>query len=297
MNTETIKIFCDLVELKNFSQTAQAHGVSQSAISQQLAQLETSQKCQLINRKTRPISLTPAGECYYKACKDVLKRCKQLETELVAIGGSSPEIKLAAIYSIGIAGLQPYIKRFIAQYPAVKLTVEYQRSEDIYQGLLTGVIDIGIVACPAKERHLDILPFESEPLVLVCSPENPLSQFSKIDIRKLQGQKFISLGDCPTGTFLDGILARYNVTVERVMEIANIETLKRAVELDMGAAILTEPAVRTESLSGSLVTSHFTNENFARPAGVIVNKKSKLDHAGRHLVELLQKTQAFGLSE
>lgn len=290
MNTETIKIFCDLVELKNFSQVARAHGVSQSAISQQLAQLETAQKCQLINRKTRPISLTAGGACYYKACKDILKRCDQLETELVAISSSSPEIKIAAIYTIGTATLQPYIKRFIAQYPTVKLTVEYHRSEDIYQRLLTGDIDIGIVACPAKERHLDILPFESEPLVFVSSPRNPLSHFHEIDIRKLQGRNFVALGDCPTRVFLDGILARYNVTVERIMEIDNIETLKRAVEVDMGVTILPEPSVRAEHLSESLRVMRFSNENFARPAGVVIAKKNKLGHAGRHLVELLQKT-------
>ncbi len=290
MNTETIRIFCDLVELKNFAQVARVHGVSQSAISQQLAQLETAQKCQLINRKTRPISLTAGGACYYKACKDILKRCDQLETELSAIGSSSPEIKIAAIYSIGTCALQPYIKRFIAQYPAMKLTVEYLQASDIYQRLLAGGIDIGIVACPAKERHLDILPFESEELVFVSSPQNPLSQFHEIDIRKLQGQKFVALGNCPTRDFLDGILARYNVTVNTVMEIDNVETLKRAVEVDIGVTILPEPSVRAEHLSESLRVTRFLNENFARPAGVVIAKNGKLGHAGRHLVELLQKT-------
>ena len=193
--------------------------------------------------------------------------------------------------------MQPYIKRFIAQYPTVKLTVEYLQASDIYQRLLTGVIDIGIAACPAKERHLDIFPFESEELVFVSSPQNPLSHFHEIDIRKLQGQKFVALGDCPTRRLIDGILARYNVTVNTVMEIANIETLKRAVEVDMGVAILPEPSVRAEHLSESLRVMRFSNENFARPAGVVINKKNKLDHAGRHLVELLQKAQAFGLSE
>ncbi len=292
MNTESIKIFCDLVELKNFSKTARAHGISQSAISQQLAQLEAGQKCQLINRKTRPISLTSAGACYYKACKDILKRCDQLQGELTAISSATPAIIIAAIYSIGVTSLQPYIKRFIAQYPTTKLTVEYLRSEDIYQRLLSSEIDIGIVACPHKDRHLDTLPFESEPLVFVSSPQNPLSQFAEIDIRKLQGQRFVALGDCPTRAWIDSILARYNVTVDRVLEIDNIETLKRAVELDSGVAILTEPAVRNEHQSGSLRAIRFLNENFTRPAGVVVRKNGKLGHAGRHLVELLQKVAA-----
>ena len=58
MNIETLRIFCDLVELQNFSRTAEKYGISQSAISQQLAQLELLYKTQLINRKKRPLAAT-----------------------------------------------------------------------------------------------------------------------------------------------------------------------------------------------------------------------------------------------
>ena len=74
MHIETLKIFCDLAELRSFSKTAEKHFLSQSAVSQQLAQLELTHKCQLIDRKKRPIELTKAGELLYHAAQDMLDR-------------------------------------------------------------------------------------------------------------------------------------------------------------------------------------------------------------------------------
>ncbi|MHC4385422.1 MAG: LysR family transcriptional regulator [Planctomycetota bacterium] len=89
MNLESAKIFCDLVELKNFSRTAELHSISQSAVSQQLAQLEIAHKVQLINRKKRPFELTFAGQAFYRACKDILERYDQMHNELSTLSKTS----------------------------------------------------------------------------------------------------------------------------------------------------------------------------------------------------------------
>jgi DNA-binding transcriptional LysR family regulator len=69
VHIETLKIFCDLADLRSFSKTAEKHLLSQSAISQQLAQLELAHKCQLITRRKRPIELTAADQLFYKAAR------------------------------------------------------------------------------------------------------------------------------------------------------------------------------------------------------------------------------------
>jgi DNA-binding transcriptional LysR family regulator len=103
MHIETLKIFSDLAELRSFSQTAEKHFLSQSAISQQLAQLELTLKCQLLDRKKRPIELTKAGQSFYQACKDILDRYEQLRIELNTLKSSAGDrIMVAAIFSIGM---------------------------------------------------------------------------------------------------------------------------------------------------------------------------------------------------
>jgi len=290
MNIETIKLFFDIVEQQNFSRAAEKHGISQSAVSQQLAQLELTHKCQLISRKKRPLTLTPAGELFYQACKDILDRYNRLNSELATLGKSTARINIAAIFSIGMHTFQPYVKKFIARYPRVNLNIEYFSASEIYDGVLRGDIDIGIIAVPKKDRNIDVYPLENELLVLVSSPENPLANKPAADIHELQGVEFIAFEKgVPTRMLIDNILREHNVTVRTVMEFDNIETIKRAVEIGAGISILPETTIGAELANGTLRAMPFLNENFFRPTGLIMRKNKTLSQAGRYLVELLRK--------
>ncbi len=291
MHIETLKIFCDLADLRSFSKTAEKHLLSQSAVSQQLAQLELAYKCQLINRKKRPIELTKAGRLLYQASKDLLDRYEQLKSEISVLKSSvGSRINVAAIFSIGMHTLPDYVKKFMVSYPNVNVHIEYFSAEKIYEMVLAGDIDIGLVAVPKRDKRLDVYDFEAEQLVLVCSPIHHLSYESRVDIHKLQFERFIAFEkNVPTRLWIDGILERYNVTVRPVMEFDNIETVKRAVEINSGISILPQTALLQEISSGTLKAIPFSNENFARPTGIIIRKGKIMGQAGRYFVELLRK--------
>lgn len=291
MNIETLKVFCDLADLRSFSKTAEKHLLSQSAVSQQLAQLELLHKCQLINRKKRPIELTRAGQLLYQASKDILERYEQLGSELNALKRSSASrINVAAIFSIGMHTLPDYVKKFMVGYPDVNVHIEYLSAQKIYELVLAGDVDIGIVAVPKRDKRLDVYDFEDEPLVLVCNPNHPFSHESEIDIHRLQFERFIAFEkDVPTRVWIDGILERYNVVVRPVMEFDNIETIKRAVEIKSGISIMPKTTILQEVSSGTIKAIPFSNENFIRPTGIIVRKGKILSQAGRYLIELLRK--------
>ncbi len=292
MHIETLKIFCDLVELESFSKTAEKHLLSQSAVSQQLAQLELTHKSQLLDRKKRPLELTAAGQLFYDACKDIVERYEQLKSELNALQKSSAvRINVAAIYSIGMHALPDYVKKFMVNYPDVNVHIEYLSSVKIYEMVLSGEVDIGLVAVPRRDKRLDVYDFQDEPLVLVCSPKHPLSDESQIDIHKVRFERFIAFEkNVPTRIWIDSILQRYNIVVRPVMEFDNIETIKRAVEINSGISILPQTAIVQELSSGTLKAIPFSNENFVRPTGIIVRKDKILGQAGRYFVELLRKS-------
>jgi DNA-binding transcriptional LysR family regulator len=291
MNIETLKIFCDLADLRSFSKTAEKHLLSQSAVSQQLAQLELLHKCQLINRKKRPIELTRAGQLLYQAAKDILERYEQLGSELNALKrSSSSRINVAAIFSIGMHTLPDYVKTFMVSYPDVNVHIEYLSAQKIYELVLAGDVDIGLVAVPKRDKRLDVYDFQDEPLVLVCNPNHPLSQESEVDIHRLQFERFIAFEkDVPTRVWIDSILERYNIVVRPVMEFDNIETIKRAVEIKSGISIMPKTTILQEVSSGTIKAIPFSNENFIRPTGIIVRKGKILSQAGRYLIELLRK--------
>ncbi len=290
MHIDTMRLFCDLAELQNFSRAAEKHGISQSAVSQQIAQLEMAHRCQLINRKRRPLALTAAGEMFYRACRDIIERYERLNSELAVQTRSGARIKLAAIFSIGMYTLQPYVKKFMEMYPKINLAVDYYSGPQIYDHVLRGVVDIGLVAMPRMDKNIDVFPFENERLLLVCSPDHALAGRPVIDVHELQSMDFIAFEkDVPTRTLINGILARYGVTVRIAMEFDNTETIKRAVEINAGLSILPEPTIRSELTAGTLKAMPLLNENFYRPTGVIVRKDKVLTQAGRYLLELLHK--------
>ena len=291
MHIETLKIFCDLAELRSFLRTAEKHHLSQSAISQQVAQLELANKCQLIDRKKRPIELTKTGQLFYNAAQDILDRYEQLRTELSAVRSSgASRINIAAIYSIGMHTLPDYVKKFMVNYPNVNVHIEYFRADRIYDLVLSGDIDIGLVAVPKKDKKLEVYDFEEEPLVLACSPKHPLARTPQIDIHQLQFERFIAFErNVPTRVWIDNILQRYNITVSPVMEFDNIETIKRAVEINSGISILPQTAMLPELATGAIKAVTFSNESLVRPTGIIVRKGKVFGQAGRYLIELLRK--------
>lgn len=286
-----LKVFCDLADLQSFSRTAEKHLLSQSAVSQQLAQLELAHKCQLIDRKKRPIELTKAGQLFYQSSKDMLDRYEQLKNELSTLQKSSvSRINVAAIFSIGMHTLPDYVKKFMVSYPNVNVHIEYFSAGRIYELVLSGDVDIGLVAVPKRDKRLDVYDFEDEPLVLVCSPKHPLSHESQVDIHKLQFERFIAFEKgVPTRVWIDNILERYNIVVRPVMEFDNIETVKRAVEINSGVSILPQTAILQELGSGTIKSINFLNEKFVRPTGIILRKGKILGQAGRYFIELLRK--------
>ncbi len=156
--------------------------------------------------------------------------------------------------------------------------------------VLRETIDIGLVAVPQKNRNLQVYHFGDEPLVFVCSPEHPFGNESRIDIHQLHLQKFIGFEEgIPTRILIDTILANYNVSVQKIVEFDNIETVKRAVEIDAGVSILPQTAIRQELANGTLRAIPFSNENFIRSTGTIVRKGKNLTQPGRYFLELLRK--------
>jgi len=291
MHIETLMMFCDLVALRSFSKTADKHMVSQSAVSQQVAQLEIEHKCQLLNRQKRPLELTTAGEIFYRAARDMVDRYELLRSEMNTLKQAAQcRVNVGAIYSIGMHTLPEYLKKFMVKRPNVNVHVEYFTADKIYEMVLAGELDIGLVAVPRRDKRLEVYDFEDEPLVLACSPKHPLAAQSHIDIHKLQFERFISFEDgVPTRVWIDGIFQRYNIVIRPVMEFDNVETVKKAVEINSGVSILPRPAMLQELTAGTIKAIEFENERFVRPTGILVRRDRVISQETRYLIDLLRK--------
>ena len=293
MHLETLKIFCDLVKEGNFSKTAEQNSLSQSAVSQQLAQLELEYKCQLLDRKKRPIELTSEGKLFYKAAKDIIERYKRFQSELNSLKSTTGfQINVGCIYSIGMHTLPRYVKSFKDKYPKVDIHIEYLSAKKIYEQVLSGEIDFGFVAVPQRGKYLKVYDFENEPLVFVCSPRHCLSKRDEVDIHEIQFERFVGFDNqVPTRWWIDNMLVRYDIVIKPALEFDNIETIKRAVEINSGVSILSATAIEQESNDGTLSAIPFSNEHFYRPTGIIHRTNKVLSKMDKAFLEMLQENK------
>lgn len=290
MHIETLKVFCDVVETRSFSTAASQNFVTQSAVSQQIRMLEDRYGRRLLERNRGNVQLTPAGELFYTASKDIIARFGSMESEIQAIsnvvGGT---VRVATVHSIGLYGLSPALKRYLKQYPHVQLHLSYSVANKIYEDVAKGAIDIGVVAYPARRPGVSVIPFREDRLVLVCPPGHALARLRSVAVAKLQGQALVGYDrEIPSRKETDKILRRYDVEPRYVMELDNIETIKRVVEIGRGVAVLPETAVRHEVRTRTLVAVEFADEVFVRTLGMIHRQGKQFSPAAEKFIEFLK---------
>ncbi|RXK53789.1 LysR family transcriptional regulator [Oleiharenicola lentus] len=289
MQIENFKIFADLVETKSFSKAAKLNGITQSAVSQQARAMERNFKTLMIDRSQKQFNLTREGQRIYEAAKEILHVYEKLESELQEMKKViSGTIRISTIYSIGLHELPPYVKRFLQAFPSVNVRIEYRRSNLVYEDILHNAVDFGLVAFPQKQRQIEMLPFRNDRLVLITHPNHPLAKQTDVDLKTLAGHKFIGFDpDIPTRKAVDSIFRDNKLEITPVMEFDNIETVKRAVEIDHGIAIVPQATVQQELRQGTLAIIPFKGKEFTRPLAILHRKGRVLTPAMKKFVEML----------
>lgn len=290
MQIESLKVFCDLAETESFTKAAQINQVTQSAVSQQISALERQFKSLLIERSKKKFRLTREGQVLYEFSKNIILAYDSLHSRLQEIKDIiSGTIRLATIYSIGLHDLPPYLKKFLKAFPTVNVHVEYRRANQVYEDVLGNVVDLGLVAYPVKDPKLELIPLRKDALVLICHPQHPLAKCKSVKLSQLSGQKFIGFEpDIPTRKAIDRILKDAGVEVQTVMEFDNIETVKRAVEIEAGISIAPQSTITQEVAKQTLAEVRIDGPELVRPLAAIFKKNKVLSPAMKQFINILK---------
>jgi len=291
MQIESLKVFCDLTETKSFTRAAHINNVTQSAVSQTVSALERRFKTPLIERSKRNFRLTPEGDVFYEGCKRILMTCDALRSRLQEIGQVVVgHLRVATTYSIGLHVLPPHVKRFMLRHPGVQVHVEYRRNPQVYENVLGNIVDLGLVPYPVRDARLRVVPFRKDTLVLICHPQHPLAGQKSVRVKALRGVKFINFAKgLPTRLALDALFKRQRVAVDSVMQFDNIETIKRAVEINSGVAVVPRETVAKEVAIGSLVSVALEDGAYRRPLAVIYKRDRVLSPAIKEFIAHLKQ--------
>jgi LysR family transcriptional regulator, transcriptional activator of the cysJI operon len=269
-------------------------GVSQSAASQHVQEVERRLGVVLFDRSKRPLEVTPAGKIYYDFCRDVLRREEEMGRELETVKRLvEGTLRVACIYSIGLSEMSRLQEAFATNYPAVQLQVEYVRPEKVYEAVLNDTSDLGLVSYPQASREIAAIHWRDEEMQVAVPPTHPFATRREVYPADLNGQTFVGFDeDLSIRRELDRFLKEQGVEVNLAMHFDNIHTIKEAVVLGTGISILPARTMQAEIAQGRMVAVKLQAPDLVRPVGVVHRKRKKLNRAAQAFVELLLEQPA-----
>jgi DNA-binding transcriptional LysR family regulator len=291
LTIENLKIFCDVVGQRSFSRGADLNQVTQSAASQAISHIEKRLGAQLIDRSKRPFVLTPEGRLYYEGCRDLVEKYFEVEARTQSLHQDAEEnVSVASVYSINLDEMIRCENEFHLRHPEGRIRVNYLHPEHVYDRVINGENDLGLITFPRPLQDLEVEPWRLEPMVVICCPRHRLAGRRQVPISELEGEDYVALESAiDTRRHIDRFLKSQGVEVNVVMAFDNLEAVKRGVEASFGLSLVPEPAVLRELNNGTLHAAKLEGTDFCRPLSIIYRKDKSVTPAMRTFIELLRE--------
>jgi DNA-binding transcriptional LysR family regulator len=291
MNLDYLIVFYVTANNKSFSQTAKDLHLSQSSVSLQIKQLEEKWDCQLFERTTKKISLTPAGEILYNKVKKLITLMNETQNEIEELKGTvHGDLKVGASLTIGEHVLPFLLADFSHLYPKVKLHLKVYNSGQIVEKLLNHEINLGFIESMLSYPALKQVPFAKDELIIIASPQNKFIKTADITIKELLEVPFI-IREKGSGTrqVMEDTLRRCHVDASKlnvIMELEHTEAIKSCVEAGLGISIISKSAVTKELKLQTLMQLNIEGITLHRDFYMIYHEEA-LKHTSRKLIEFI----------
>jgi DNA-binding transcriptional LysR family regulator len=295
MDFDRLKLFRDVAHSRSVSKGAGMNGISQSAVSQYLQELEEQMGVTLLDRSSRPLTVTEAGRLYLEMCRDILSRRDEFQLALDLMKGEvEGTVRVASIYSVGLSELSRLEKEFIRLYPQAHIEVQYLRPEKVYEAVATDQADLGLMSYPEPTKEVTVIPWRREEMAVAASPYHPLARNTEVKPENLEGLDFIAFDeDLPIRKDIDRFLREHHVHVNMTLHFDNIQMIKEAVAHGSGVSIMPARVMEEEIGQGRLVPIRIAGFELFRPVGIVHRRKKRFHRAGQALLELLQAPASF----
>ncbi len=255
MNFQQLRTFRVVAQQRSYSRAAQLLYLSQPGVSLQVRALEESVGMPLFERTGRHLRLTEAGEALLEYADRILALVDESQHVLDELnGGERGSVRLAASTTAGIYIVPRALGGFHQQYPAVRLTLDVVNRFTVADRLLHDEVDVAVMGLIDDAHDLEVEPFLPNELVVIASPRNPLAQRKRIPIEELSEQiMLLREQGSGTRTDIERMFAERQLPLRIGMELRSSGSIKQAVSVDLGIAIMPMHAIELELLAKRLV--------------------------------------------
>jgi LysR family transcriptional activator of glutamate synthase operon len=242
MELRQLRYLVALADERHFTRAAAREHVAQPALSQQIRRLEDELGLPLVERTTRQVTITDAGNLLVARARRILAELEAARVELLAVKGmESGRVTVGTMHTMGPVDVSVALAIFHQRHPAIELTVREHSSEELAEMLRDDELDLAFLSVTERvESHgLALHQLVLEELVALLPPEHPLAGRERLEVAELAGEEFISFRP---GARLRELLhaAARSAGFEPQVKLESNESqrIRRLVSRGMGVAIL-----------------------------------------------------------
>lgn len=236
-----LEIFLSIAELRSFTEAGRVLNVSQPALSRTIRQIEDAVGVRLLDRDTRNVKLSPAGQELLPVAKRILAEFEGAFGELAQfVEGRSGRITVAALPSIAAAILPATIKRFQSSHPQVDFAIRDVLSGVIMSEVDEGRADLGLTVRPSVSERLAYRSLVSDDFVLVCRSDDPLTAGEgPLPWSIFEGRRFVAMAESSSvRAMTDAAFLQASLAVRSLYECEHISTAGSLIAAGLGVSAL-----------------------------------------------------------
>jgi DNA-binding transcriptional LysR family regulator len=291
MDLATLRIFLAVAEERSFSRAAAKVHRTQPAVSQAVRRLESDLGEQLFDRSSKSGTLTDAGRVLQNygqrlvrlagETESVMRELRDLRRGRVLIGANE-----AAIHT-----LLPLMARFRRRVPDVAVDVRRVPARQIAVEVQQGSLDFGALTFRPSETGLLEVAVGSDELVLLVPPSHPLAGRRQVTMEEVGSEPVVAHNDpSPARERVLRLFEEHRIPLKMMIALPSLDGIKRAVELELGVALLPRLCALTEIASGRLVAVPVAGVSRRRQV-MLVCRKAHRSHAANAFLEVAQEKQ------
>jgi len=281
-----LEVFLAVARSESVSRAASELGMSQSAVSGALADLERQFDIQLFDRVGKRLRLSQLGHTLRPRCDALHEQALELEQ---AFSGESDVglLRVGATLTIGNYVAAPLMARFMREHPGASVTLEVANTAEIARKVVNFEIDVGLVEGELNDPALDVTVWCDDELCVFCAPGHPFAQRSALGDDDLREAVWI-VRETGSGTrqaferAMRGILSDLTIA----LELQHTEAIKSAVESGLGVGCISRLALQEPFERGALVPCPVPGRDFRRQFCFVLHKQKHKSLAIQRWLEL-----------
>jgi DNA-binding transcriptional LysR family regulator len=271
-------VFATVARHMSFSVAAEELMMSQPAVSQQVRALEHDLDAKLFEWTGQRLFLTEAGEAIRGHVDAILHRELELDQVLAELRGPSRgRLALGANTTGGMYVLPAIARAFRAEYPEAQLTLQIESTNRIVDRVMQNFIDIAVVTGPLADERLTITDLYGDQLFLIASPGHEFAARESVTPDEVAAARWVVYTpESRTRALVQRAFEELGLKPIPAMQLTSTEAVKKAVEANLGVAMVSRFAVERELKLGELIRIPVDGLEIARPIHALYRKDKRL---------------------